>query len=70
MSCEHNFDLDQRCGPGGRFRWGMTEENPKQTTKRLSHMAEMQRNLEDYANDLRTIIEKLHEKLKGLIGKH
>jgi hypothetical protein len=37
---------------------GQSKREPKP-----SRLAEMQRNLEDYANDLRAIIEKLRRKL-------
>jgi hypothetical protein len=43
----------------------MPEEKPHQPKKETKppRLAEMQQNLEDYANDLRKIIEKLRRKL-------
>jgi hypothetical protein len=45
--------------------WGMLDEKRGQSKRepKPSRLAEMQRNLEDYANDLRAIIEKLRRKL-------
>jgi hypothetical protein len=46
----------------------MPEEKPHQPKKETKppRLAEMQQNLEDYANDLRKIIEKLRRKLDRL----
>jgi hypothetical protein len=43
----------------------MPEQNPHQPKKETKppRLAEMQQNLEDYANDLRKIIKKLRQKL-------
>jgi hypothetical protein len=45
-------------------RSGMPEEKPDRNT-RPSRIDEIRQMLEDYANDLRAIIERLRKKLNG-----
>jgi hypothetical protein len=54
------------CPAGWLILWGMTDEKPREPEKKATkppRPAEIWKNLEDYANDLRAIIEKLRRKL-------
>jgi hypothetical protein len=54
------------CPTGWLILWGMTDEKPRQSEKKSTkppRLAEIWKNLEGYANDLRAIIEKLRQKL-------
>jgi Asp-tRNA(Asn)/Glu-tRNA(Gln) amidotransferase C subunit len=47
----------------------MTDKESKEAAK-LARLAEMRKNLEDYASDLRAFIERLRQKLNGMDTKH
>jgi polyhydroxyalkanoate synthesis regulator phasin len=47
----------------------MTDQKSEEE-KQPGRLAEMQKNLEDYASDLRAFIERLREKLDKLERKH